>query len=144
MAVKDGKVIVWGQGRKGVTEVPLAARSSVTQVAGGWFHALAITKDVSQPTISIRCRVEFRDHRRWIDCDGTSAGLRAGTAVRPVMRLSENGPWTRLDKRHTAFITADGEFSWSVQVPDRRRAWIRFETGSTRSDVAEVLINYGA
>lgn len=59
-----------------------------------------------------------------------------------MVRLSKNGPWATLDMRHEVSTKADGRFRWSLQVPDRPRAWIQFETGSTSSNIAEVLINY--
>lgn len=142
MALKDGRVIVWGEGKQGIMDIPKAARSGVTQIAANWFHALAITQDVSTPTMSIRCRIEHRDHHRWMRCHGSTAGLSEGTTVRPMMRLSRNGSWTSFGNRHEASIKAGGGFTWSMRAPDSPRAWIKFETRSTSSNVAELLINY--
>jgi hypothetical protein len=135
MALKNGRVIMWGEGKQGILDVPKSAGSGVTQIAAGPFHALAITQDVAAPTMSIRCKVKHREHARWIDCNGTSAGLPEGTTVRPMMRISRTGPWTSFAQRHEASINADGAFTWSMRVPDRPRVWIKFETGSTATNI---------
>jgi alpha-tubulin suppressor-like RCC1 family protein len=43
LALKDGKVIAWGDNGSGQTTVPVEAQSGVTVIASGPGHCLALT-----------------------------------------------------------------------------------------------------